>query len=1241
MTSNNTQFMRSVYATKSLNRKRKRLPDNENDSTNQLYQHNNKRYKMEFKTNHLEKIVETNEEEEKIDKGNDIKCNINEEKKNEEINEENVWKKSRKVRRQFFCNNFPTLVITPVKGRMLLSASSLIRFMNIDSKYIRQKIKAHTHSENWRTLYVHLYKSVQNSELEEIASRFNEIHNKELAQNLPKDDNEMQFVTPKCCIFQKSYQEEVKKKRVEDVNNPNVNRYVLLKNINIRESEKEILDSLAEYKYNVQQIQRFKGLPIVKVLMPSAEEVKRILDDNNIFIGYRQVKCEIFDQNRRRPRKAFKQCRKCYGLNHIANDCNKKSICKYCGKMNHSSDQCKFKKSPKKHHCVLCKGNHRSDSLICPKTKDIRHKLGISFTRRENEIINKKTNQANSQNQNNNKSVIKFKTSPNKTPHFQNTDKQKLPPNQNNNHKKESKDKLGSTSNIRANKKDNTNNNSYTSYKNDEIASLRAEVANLKSTVEKLNIFIDKMIPLIEKNSKFGAINLSNDTPNYHFQYLYNHYWSETGRTGILCRRDIHSTKRSFYSHPYKFDMLGYESCWIEVSYPGQNKPLLFCSIYRNIQKHEVILQEDTKENKEDSIPFNNQAFYLCDFEKELSAAKKISDNIIIGGDWNAHHPAWLDKNVDKIGESILDFIIANNLHILNSYPFDCTYYKENSSSCIDVTLCSSSLAGLCCDWRTDDYELDAHSDHLPISFNILAQWAPQHIKRQKIVTWNLSSNGWELFRQYLSNNLKEWTNTLINTSQNSPDALDQAVESWSQYVVDTGKATIGQKVSWKGNKPWWSNKLHRLRKNVHQLKRKFRKYRTSENYERYKEAALSFKRILRCEKQMHITKSIESLHENNTKQMFCQFRSLNSNKIAIIPSLISPETDGVKYAIAETDIEKANLLANWFAQPPQPPKPSNENKEHYEYVEDEICSVVQMSKETELSEWYLMDAWYQSEITEEEVIEAIRHISAYKSQGPDNIHNLMLKNGGQSLINSLVLLFGWSYKIGYFPKAWKIANIVAIPKPDRDPTICKNYRPISLLSCVGKLMERIITMRLMKYLNENQMLHQCQAGFQSWHNTSELLLRLSESIHASFDKNGVTYAAMLDISSAYDSVWRDGLRYKMRNEFNLCGRLYWWIDSFLSERKGHVVINGTSSSIYNFNTGVPQGSSLSPLLFLLYINDISYEVHEPIQCGMFADDVALWTSIYTSNMTEMNHQLQLLQQSLDRISLWASKWKL
>ncbi|ETO08416.1 hypothetical protein RFI_28971 [Reticulomyxa filosa] len=138
------------------------------------------------------------------------------------------------------------------------------------------------------------------------------------------------------------------------------------------------------------------------------------------------------------------------------------------------------------------------------------------------------------------------------------------------------------------------------------------------------------------------------------------------------------------------------------------------------------------------------------------------------------------------------------------------------------------------------------------------------------------------------------------------------------------------------------------------------------------------------------------------------------------------------------------------------------------------------------------------ADITKEEVIESLRHLSPYKAQSPDNIHNQMLKNSGNVMIDSLVFLF---FRMGYMPIEWKKANIT-------------NF-------IVSKLMKRIITKRLMWWLNEKQLLHQTQAGLRS------------------FDCNSVTYVVLLDISAAYDSVWRNGLRYKIRNEFQLDGRLY------------------------------------------------------------------------------------------------------
>ena len=230
----------------------------------------------------------------------------------------------------------------------------------------------------------------------------------------------------------------------------------------------------------------------------------------------------------------------------------------------------------------------------------------------------------------------------------------------------------------------------------------------------------------------------------------YHQFWSETGRTGILCRKDLHPTQRIFQTETTqdKFQALGYESCWVEISCPGERKSILFCSFYRNLQKSKINYHPEEEQDVE-PIPAI-LCFNLDMFEKELIEARKITEYIIIGGDWNSHNPVWLDETIDETSEIIVDFINGNNLQVLNHASYCYTFEKDGARSSIDITLCSESIASWCSNWRTDNDELDVDSDHLPITFNIRANWSCPNIKKQKIETWNLRNGQWEQYRQIL-----------------------------------------------------------------------------------------------------------------------------------------------------------------------------------------------------------------------------------------------------------------------------------------------------------------------------------------------------------------------------------------------------------------------------------------------------------------------------------------------------------
>jgi hypothetical protein len=171
------------------------------------------------------------------------------------------------------------------------------------------------------------------------------------------------------------------------------------------------------------------------------------------------------------------------------------------------------------------------------------------------------------------------------------------------------------------------------------------------------------------------------------------------------------------------------------------------------------------------------------------------------------------------------------------------------------------------------------------------------------------------------------------------------------------------------------------------------------------------------------------------------------------------------------------------------------------------------------------------------------------------------------------------------------------------DKQIKSNYRPISLLSCISKVFERIVFNVLYSHLKDNNILNEYNSGFKDQDSAINRLLAITDSIYKGLDQKKDLLLVFLDISKAFDRVWHEGLIHKLI-EIGVCGNLLNWFSSYLSNRSQRVVIGGQSSETKTIQAGVPQGSILGPLLFLIYINDIGDNLETPIH--QFADDTTL-----------------------------------
>ena len=221
------------------------------------------------------------------------------------------------------------------------------------------------------------------------------------------------------------------------------------------------------------------------------------------------------------------------------------------------------------------------------------------------------------------------------------------------------------------------------------------------------------------------------------------------------------------------------------------------------------------------------------------------------------------------------------------------------------------------------------------------------------------------------------------------------------------------------------------------------------------------------------------------------------------------------------------------------------------------------------------------------------------------------------------------------FEESLKSGQYVVPVHKKEDKTLVKNYRPISLLPIFSKIFERIIYNSIFNYFHSNKLFTPSQSGFLPGDSCIAQLLSIIHEIQNAFDENPAcdVRGVFLDISKAFDKVWHDGLLYKLKT-YGIDGQLLSLLENYLENREQRVVLNGQTSEWRKIRSGVPQGSVLGPLLFLIYINDLPDGISS--LCKIFADDTSLF-----SKVIDINESANNLNSDLEKITEWAHQWKM
>ena len=257
----------------------------------------------------------------------------------------------------------------------------------------------------------------------------------------------------------------------------------------------------------------------------------------------------------------------------------------------------------------------------------------------------------------------------------------------------------------------------------------------------------------------------------------------------------------------------------------------------------------------------------------------------------------------------------------------------------------------------------------------------------------------------------------------------------------------------------------------------------------------------------------------------------------------------------------------------------------------------------------------------------AFASLKANKSSGYDDISADVVKSVSDEIFVILKHIFNISLAKGDFPGKLKIARVTPIFKKGNN-TLVSNYRPISVLPCFSKLLECIVYNRLYKFLVENNILYQKQFGFQNAHSTEPAILQLVNQITEAFSQGKYTLGISLDFSKAFDTVNHNILLEKLK-AYGIQSENLKWFRSYLSNRKQFILYDDFKTEMKIVKCGVPQGSILGPLLFLIFVNDLnnSTKVLDPV---LFADD----TNIFCSD-NNIRTLFETANQELSQINDW------
>ena len=601
---------------------------------------------------------------------------------------------------------------------------------------------------------------------------------------------------------------------------------------------------------------------------------------------------------------------------------------------------------------------------------------------------------------------------------------------------------------------------------------------------------------------------------------------------------------------------------------------------------------------------------------------KLKSKGVLLIGDLNARHPLWGDSTSNEYGLKLFDELDHPKFAIrsADSPSFLCS----NGSSCIDLVIVSNNLVNKINSVVTDpEVELFTGAPlrgHVPVIVSISCTVAQTQPPRERMCIKNMN---WEEWSQDIEAAVDD--NSQYLNSIEDPKVLLQFINN----ILNSSTEKHGtKKVITCHSKPYWSKKLSELSKILRSNRKNYTKRNTDRNKDKLLQSKLEFDEERKRACQEFIMKKAHNLNAAESQKFWKEFKKLatsNTNQS------VNPLDDGEGGLVTGKE-EKEQLLFSTFFEGKHM-EDANFDEHFYEQINTQYDDIINTERNEDNEDSDVLNA----EITETEIRNNIKH---YKSSGKsfdnEGNHPEMFKNLGPLGLNLILILFNMCLNMKSW--IWQNAEVIFLRKEGKKSySLPGSYRPISITAYLGKLLEKILSIRAIKFLKKKNCFDPFQEGFTEKKNTIRYLNRLIMSIKSDIQQGKTVICLFLDFEKAFDSVWKRGLIVKLF-KLGFRGHFLKLIDHFLASRKVCLNINGSKGKTRNCSEyGLPQGSVLSPILFkifmldfLEYINDVNTALFK------FADDGSI--KITADTTAEC---LTRLQEVLNALNTWALKWRM